>query len=144
MKKYLSIVLCLCMVLTSFAFTAVSADATTPTLTIVAPTSVEKNTEFEVKVNLSNASAVTAFSVGLVYDPAIFEVVSAEKNATLSQINPAKVSGGVTTAYVNFVDLTASGVALDGAMLTVKFKASFRIHAAADPDGCHPFANPGF
>lgn len=123
MKKYLSIVLCLCMLLTSFAFTAVSADGT-PTLTIVAPTTVEKNQEFEVKVNLSNAGTVKALTVNLVYDPDKFEVVSGVKHASLANINTAKVDSGVTSAFVNFAD--ASGVALDGTMLTVKFKGKIK------------------
>lgn len=120
MKKYLSIVLCLCMLLTSFAFTAVSADGT-PTLTIVAPTTVEKNQEFEVRVNLSNAGDVAALSFGVVYDPDKFTVMSFNCYTGFTS-NQAKVSSGVTSAYANVFSTT--GLALNGTLMTVKFKAT--------------------
>lgn len=128
MKKYLSIVLCLCMLLTSFAFTAVSADGT-PTLTLTAPTTIEKNQEFDVKVTLSNGGLVGALDVGIQYDPNIFEVVGDLSFTTFSADPTNNTKKSVTgstdkCAFFTWYDTAGVGKAIDGASMTVKFKAN--------------------
>ena len=120
MKRILSLVLCMMLVLTSFAFVA-NADPVSTLAVTTDKDSVAVGEEIKVTVGFSEAVSTITFEIGLQYDTESFEFVS-ETHA--NNLGSAVVNNKANLKQVYMVDAGSEGKEIAaGSLMEVTFKA---------------------